>query len=144
MKKEETNKIIIYKDKSGNAQIDVKIEKETLWLTQKQIAELFDVKKAAISKHINNIYNDNELNQRSTVSKMETVRTEGKRVIKRDIEYYNLDMIISVGYRVNSKRVTQFRIWATNILRGYLREFSIWKLVFSIINTKYQLLDTRY
>lgn len=120
MDKEIQNKIVIYKDKSGNTQIDVRIEKETLWLAQKQIAELFDVQKAAVSKHINNIYKDNELNQKSTVSKMETVQKEGSRIIKRVVEYYNLDMIISVGYRVNSKRATQFRIWATNTLSNYL------------------------
>lgn len=114
------NKIIIYKTKSGVPEIDVKIEKDTVWLTEKQIAQLFDVNVPAISKHINNIYNEEELNQGSTISKMETVQKEDNRQILRNIDHYNLDMIVSVGYRVNSRRATQFRIWATNTLKQYL------------------------
>lgn len=111
--------IIIYKDQIG-PEIQVKLEEGTVWITLNQMAQLFGTQKAAISKHINNIYNSAELSPDRTVSKMETVQMEGKRAIKRQIEYYNLDMVISVGYRVNSKRATQFRIWATNRLRDYL------------------------
>lgn len=89
-------------------------------MTQKQVAELFDVNIPAISKHINNIDKEGELSKKSTVSILETVQKEGKRSIRRKLELYNLDMIIAVGYRVNSQRATQFRIWATNILKKYL------------------------
>ncbi len=111
--------IVIYKTKDG-PELKVKLEKETLWLTLNQIAYLFDVQKAAISKHIKNIFNSGELSENSTVSKMETVQIEGNRRIKRTLTYYNLDIIIAVGYRVNSFRATQFRIWATKVLKNYL------------------------
>ncbi len=110
--------IVIYRKDKKN--IDVRLEKETIWLNINQIAELFDVQKPAISKHINNIYKTGELNPEGTVSKMETVQIEGKRKVRRQINYYNLDMIIAVGYRVNSKKATQFRIWATKVLKEYL------------------------
>lgn len=112
--------IEIYTNSDNTIQLEVRLEKETVWLNQKQIAELFGVKKAAISKHISNIYAQQELDECSTVSKMETVQTEGKRMIARVIDYYNLDMILSVGYRVNSKSAIAFRRWATNILKKYL------------------------
>ena len=112
--------IEIYTNPDNSIQLEVKLGKETVWLTQKQIAMLFDVKKAAISKHISNIYSQGELDKESTVSKMETVQVEGTRAIKREIEYYNLDMILSVGYRVNSRNATAFRRWATKILKDYL------------------------
>jgi hypothetical protein len=112
------NKLIIFEDK--DKKIDIQLKDETLWLDLNQIAYLFDVKKAAISKHIKNIFDSGELRLDSTVSKMETVQKEGKRSIKRTITYYNLDVIIAVGYRVNSKKATQFRIWATNVLKSYL------------------------
>ena len=118
MKRKEQN-IVIYKTKDG-PELSVKLNKETLWLTINQIAFLFDVQKAAISKHIKNIFNSGELSFESTVSKMETVQFEGKRRIKRSLTYFNLDVIIAVGYRVNSFRATQFRIWATKILKNYL------------------------
>lgn len=111
--------IIIYRTQKG-PELKVKLQRETLWLTLNQIAYLFDVQKAAISKHINNIYNSGELSKNSTVSKTETVQTEGNRKIKRTLTYFNLDVIISIGYRVNSKRATQFRIWATKVLKNYL------------------------
>lgn len=111
--------IIIYKDQEG-PEIQVKLEDETVWMTQEQIAQLFAVQKAAISRHIKNIYISSELSENRTVSKMETVQIEGKRAVRRHLELYNLDMIISIGYRVNSKRATQFRIWATTTLRDYL------------------------
>lgn len=121
MKKEnkKTGEILIYKDNTGPA-IEVKFENDSVWLSQQQIAELFSVNTPAINKHINNIYKEAELSQDATVSKMEIVKKEGKRTISRSVYLYNLDMIISVGYRVNSKRGTQFRIWATARLKDYL------------------------
>ncbi|HNU96818.1 MAG TPA: virulence protein RhuM/Fic/DOC family protein [Candidatus Portnoybacteria bacterium] len=111
--------IIIYKSTKG-PEIQVKLEKETVWLTQKQVAFLFNVNVPAISKHIRNIFKDGELNKNSTISKMEIVQKEGNRFIKRNIEFFNLDLIISIGYRVNSQRATQFRIWATKTLKQHL------------------------
>jgi hypothetical protein len=112
--------IAIYKDKNGKISLDVRLTKETIWLTQKQIAILFDVNIPAISKHIKNIYREKELDVKSTVSKMEIVQIEGPRSINRVLEMYNLDVIIAVGYRVNSKRATDFRIWATKTLKKHL------------------------
>lgn len=107
-------------------QVEVRLEGETLWITQTQMAELFEVQKAAVSKHLKNIYASGELDQEATVSKMETVRKEGGRTVNRQVEYYNLDAIISVGYRVNSTRATHFRQWATRVLRDQLtRGYSI-------------------
>ena len=120
MAKEETNKIIIYKDKSGKTEIDVKVEKDTVWLTQKQIAIVFDKDVKTVNEHIRNIFNEKELEKIPTIRNFQIVQKEGSRQVVRDVEHYNLDMIISVGYRVNSKRATQFRIWATNTLRDYL------------------------
>jgi death-on-curing family protein len=117
--KDTQQNIVIYKTKDG-PELSVKLEKETLWLTLNQIAILFDVQKAAISKHISNIFKSGELDKDSTVSKMETVQIEGNRKIKRTLTYFNLDVIIAVGYRVNSLRATQFRIWATKVLKNYL------------------------
>jgi hypothetical protein len=114
--------IIIFKTKDGTPDLSVKMEKETIWLTQQQVAQIFDVQKAAISKHVRNIFNSGELEKSSTVSILETVQKEGKRGVSRKIEYYNLDLILSIGYRVNSKRATQFRIWATNILKSHIIE----------------------
>lgn len=120
-KSEEIKKgeIIIYKSKDGPS-LEVRLKEDSVWLTQNQIAYLFDVQKAAISKHIRNIFQSGELEEKSTVSKMETVQIEGNRKITRELTYYNLDMIISVGYRVNSQKATQFRIWATKTLKDYL------------------------
>ena len=112
--------IVIYED--GSVVVDARVKYETLWLSRKQMAELFGVKVPAISKHIKNIYSSEELSIESTVSKMETVQKEGNREVKREQEFFNLDMVIAVGYRVNSKRATQFRIWATKILKQYLIE----------------------
>ena len=97
--------------------IQVRYENETLWMIQKAIAELFDVEQPAIAKHLINICNEKELEKDSTYSKMELVQKEGNRNVKRNVEFYNLDAIISVGYRVNSVRATQFRRWATGVLR---------------------------
>lgn len=112
--------VILYRTGDGRTALDVRLAGETVWLTQAQIADLFAVKSPAISKHINNIYDSRELARKATVSKMETVRMEGKRQVKRVIEFYNLDMIIAVGYRVNSARATRFRIWATQTLKEHL------------------------
>lgn len=112
--------IIIYTSEDGSISLDTKLENDTIWLTQKQMAELFGVKTPAINKHLNNIYNEGELDKNATVSILEIVQKEGNRDILRKITFYNLDAVISVGYRVNSSRATQFRIWATNTLREYL------------------------
>jgi prophage maintenance system killer protein len=119
MDTKQDNQVIIYEDISGEIKLDVSLENETVWLSQKQMSLLFEVNVPAINKHIKNILADEELDS-STISKMETVQTEGKREVKREIEFYNLDMIISLGYRVNSKRATSFRVWATKILKNYL------------------------
>lgn len=112
--------IVIFE--SGDQSVQVRLEGETVWLNQMQMAELFGVQKAAISKHLKNIYTSGELTPAATVSKMETVQQEGKRTVYRQVEHYNLDAIISVGYRVSSARATQFRIWATSVLREHLVE----------------------
>lgn len=114
------NTIELYKSSNGESQIEVRFENETVWLSLNQIAELFGRDKSVISRHLRNIYKEEELDFNSTVAKNATVQKEGKREIKREIEFYNLDAIISVGYRVNSKQGTQFRIWATNRLKEYL------------------------
>jgi prophage maintenance system killer protein len=116
----ENKEIIMYKSKDGKLNIDVNLKDETVWLNLNQISELFGRDKSVISRHINNIYKDEELNRNSTVAFFATVQNEGARQIKRDIEFFNLDLIISVGYRVNSKQGTQFRIWATNLLKQHL------------------------
>lgn len=112
--------VVMYRTEDGRTALDVRLAGETVWLTQAQIAELFAVNVPAISKHIKKIYADRELARKATLSKMETVRTEGKRQVTRNVELYNLDMIISVGYRVNSTRATRFRIWATQTLKDHL------------------------
>ena len=116
----EQNKIQIYQTADGQVQIEVALEQDTVCLSQDQMSLLFDVQKAAVSKHLKNIYASGELERQSTVSKMETVQKEGARRVSRLIEYYNLDAVISVGYRVNSARATRFRQWATNVLRQHL------------------------
>lgn len=119
MNNEASNQIVIYEDINGHVSLDVSLTDDTVWLSQKQMSLLFDVNVPAINKHIKNIIKDGELDS-STISKMETVQKEGKREIKREIEFYSLDMIISLGYRVNSKRATNFRVWATKTLKDYL------------------------
>ena len=114
------SQIIIYQTESGITKIDVRLENETVWLTQKLMSELFQVAKSSISEHIKHIYNEGELELKSTVRKFRTVQTEGTRTVTRDLEYYNLDMIISVGYRVKSHVATKFRIWATQRLQEYI------------------------
>lgn len=115
----EKDEIVIYQQ-SKSKKIEVSLKKETIWLSLNQIAELFEKNKSVISKHIRNIYATEELERESTVANFATVQVEGNRKIRRRITYYNLDVIISVGYRVNSKKATQFRKWATNVLKTYL------------------------
>ncbi len=114
------NSIEIYQAKNGSPQIEIKCDNKTLWMNQKQIAEVFGTKIPAINKHINNIINEGELKPEATISILEIVQKEGKREITRKVDFYNLDMIISVGYGVNSKQGTAFRIWATQRLKNYL------------------------
>ena len=116
----EVNKFILYTAPSGVIRVEVLLENETIWLTQKAMAELFGVVKSTISEHLTNIFDSNELDKLSTVRIIRTVQQEGQRLINRDLDYYNLDAIISVGYRVNSTKATQFRIWATNTLKEYI------------------------
>ena len=114
--------IIIYETKDGETSIDVRMEEETVWLTQAQMVDLFQTTKQNVSLHINNVYKENELEKNSTVKEYLTVQNEGRRLIRRNVKYYNLDVIISVGYRVNSKNATQFRIWANSVLKRYLTQ----------------------
>jgi len=115
-----TGEIVIYQAEDGRASLEVKLIKETVWLNLNQMAGLFQRNKSVVSRHISNVFRTRELSKGSTVAKFATVQIEGDREITRNIEYYNLDMIISVGYRVNSLRGTQFRIWANKILKDYL------------------------
>jgi prophage maintenance system killer protein len=117
---EKQNQVIIYQSVKGDPVIDVRIEEESVWLTQAQIVTLLKSSKASVSEHISHIYKEGELNKKATVRKFRTVQTEGKRSISREFEHYSLDVIISVGYRVKSKSGTQFRIWANKILKDYL------------------------
>lgn len=113
---------IVYTEPDGDVKVRATIADDTVWLTQKAMSELFDVNVPAVSKHLDNIYDSGELVRDSTISKMEIVQDEGGRKVKRQIEFYNLDAIISVGYRVNSARATKFRIWATSVLRDYIQK----------------------
>lgn len=114
------SEIIIYKTQDKGTQIEVKFDNESFWLSLNEIATLFERDKSVISRHLKNIYKERELDERATVAKNATVQTEGGRKVEREIEYYNLDAILSVGYRVNSKRGTQFRQWATQRLKEHL------------------------
>ncbi|MDY0328346.1 MAG: RhuM family protein [Arcobacteraceae bacterium] len=111
--------VVVYND--GELELKVSVNEETIWLTQKQLVELFEVTKQNISLHINNIFKEDELNKNSTVKFFLTVQQEGKRKVERNLEHYNLDMIISLGYRVNSKKATKFRQWATSVLKNYIQ-----------------------
>ncbi len=119
--KEETQ-ILIYKGEDGNSEFQVKLVDSTIWLSQKQMSELFDKDSDTIGLHLKNIYKSGELEQDSTTEKYSVVRQEGKRDVKRKIKFYNLDAIISVGYRVNSIKGTQFRIWATKVLKEHIEK----------------------
>ena len=114
------DQIVIYQTEDGQTQIDVRMENKTVWLTQAQMVELFQTTKQNISFHVGNVFKEGELEREATVKEYLTVQKEGKREIARQVKYYNLDVIISVGYRVKSKRGTTFRIWARNILKDYL------------------------
>ncbi len=112
--------MVLYHSETEDVSVKAYIMDENLWITQKSMAELFDVNVPDISKHLKNIYEEGELNKEATISKMEIVQNEGGRNVKRSTDFYNLDAIISVGYRVNSKKATQFRIWATSVLKEYM------------------------
>ena len=114
-----TAEFLIFESQANADSIEVRYENDNLWLTQKMMAALFDVNVPAVSKHLQNIFAEGELDQATTVSKMETVQKEGERLVTRMIEYYNLDAVISVGYRINSIRATQFRRWATQFLKQF-------------------------
>lgn len=116
----DTGQIILYQTQEGEAKIEVRLANETVWLTADQMAELFQRNKSTISRHIKNIFESGELEQNRTVAFFATVQNEGQRKVERNIAYYNLDMIISVGYRVNSHRGVQFRQWATQVLKEYM------------------------
>lgn len=120
MNLENTKRFLIYETEDSQIISDVLIMDETIWMTQKQMAKLFDVGIPTVSKHLSNIFNEGELEENRTVSKKEIVQNEGNRTVKRDIDYYNLDAIIALGYRVNSKKATKFRIWATSVLKEYM------------------------
>ena len=113
----ETREILFYKTDNGDVRVEILLYQENLWLTQAKMAELFEVQKASISKHLKNIFESGELLEESVVSKMETTASDGKRY---NINYYNLDVIIAVGYRVNSRKATMFRIWANRILKEFI------------------------
>jgi hypothetical protein len=112
--------IEIFKTEDGKTQVQVVLENETVWLSLNQMVTLFQRDKSLISRHISNIFKEKELEEKATVANFATVQTEGGRDVEREIEYFNLDAIISVGYRIKSKRGTQFRIWANKILKDYL------------------------
>lgn len=116
----EPSQFLLYTAPDGAVKVDVFLKNETVWLTQKALAELFGVKVPAINKHLKNIFDSGELTRAATISKMEIVRAEGEREVSREVEFYNLDAIIAVGYRVNSFQATQFRIWATKTLREFI------------------------
>ena len=115
----ENNQIIIYQTEDGQTQIDVRMEKDTVWLTQAQMVELFQTTKQNVSLHIGNVFKEGELEKEATVKEYLTVQAEGVRNVSRRVKHYNLDVIISVGYRVKSKRGVQFRQWANKVLKGY-------------------------
>lgn len=120
MEKKQKNSVVIYQAKSGAIELKGDFDKETLWATQAQIASAFDVNVRTVNEHIKNIYRSDELAEKSTIRNFRIVQKEGKRSIEREIKHYNLDLVISFGYRVNSKRATQFRQWATKTLRGHI------------------------
>lgn len=118
--RDQTTEFLLYTAPNGGIKVEVLLSHETIWLTQKRMAELFGVGVAAISKHLDNIYASGELQREATISILETVQQEGARQVARKLEYFNLDAVISVGYRVNSAQATQFRIWATQLIKEYI------------------------
>ncbi|NTW33578.1 MAG: virulence RhuM family protein, partial [Bacteroidetes bacterium] len=119
-KKEGFNEILLYTTLNGKVKVEIYLQNETIWLTQQKIAELFGVDRSVITKHLLNIFSEGELNKQATCAKIAQVQKEGEREVTRNIEFYNLDAIISVGYRVNSTQATHFRIWATELLKEYI------------------------
>ena len=113
-------RFLMYHSDDGDISVNAVVKDETIWLTQKGMAELFDVEVPAVSKHLSNIFAEGELQPDATISKMEIVQREGSRNVRRIVDFYDLDAIISVGYRVNSRRATHFRIWATGVLKEYM------------------------
>lgn len=120
MRSENKSEILMYQTEDGSTKISVTIEQETVWLSLNDMAELFQRDKSGISRHIKNIYDEGELQEKGTIAYFATVQNEGSRSVERNVAYYNLDVIISVGYRVKSHRGTQFRIWALQILKEYI------------------------
>jgi hypothetical protein len=114
-----TAEFLIFTTQSGENTIEVRVENETVWLTQKLMAELFQVSVPTVNEHLNNIFKQEEISREATIRKFRIVQTEGGRQVNREVDFYNLDAIISVGYRVNSLRATQFRQWATSVLRDF-------------------------
>lgn len=112
--------MLIYISKDGNIKVDINLEEDTIWMSQDMMANLYGTQKQNISYHLNNIFNEGELEKDATVKNSLTVQNEGSRQVKRNIDYYNLDAIIAVGYRINSKKATEFRIWATKVLKEYM------------------------
>lgn len=112
--------MLLYNTPNGKVKVEIYLQNETIWLTQQKIAELCGVDRSVVTKHLSNIYAENELNKEATCAKIAQVQTEGDRTVNRQIEFYNLDAIISVGYRVNSSQATAFRIWATERLKEYI------------------------
>jgi prophage maintenance system killer protein len=126
MKEEPTGEIVIYRTKDGKAALNVNLQEETVWLSQVQMSELFDKDRRTVSEHINNVFKEKELSKNQTIRKFRIVQKEGTRSVEREVDFYNLDVIISVGYRVKSQRGTQFRIWATQVLKDHiLKGYSI-------------------
>lgn len=122
MAENKTGEIVIYQTENGQTKIDVRFEDETVWLTQQQLVDLYGSSKANVSEHIKHIFEEQELSKEATVRKFRTVQIEGSRQVEREVECYNLDMIISLGYRIKSKVATQFRQWATKRLNEYIRK----------------------
>lgn len=120
MNKNNLSEIVLFESSDGAISLDVQTDRETVWLSLNQISSLFDRDKSTISRHIKNVYEDRELNESSTVALIATVQNEGDRTVEREVQYYNLDVIISVGYRVKSQRGVEFRRWATDVLRRYI------------------------
>ncbi|PHS40723.1 MAG: cell filamentation protein Fic [Sulfurovum sp.] len=118
--KDELTEFLLYTTKESDVKVEIFMHNETVWLPQKRMAELFGVDVSTINEHLKNIYKSHELEEEGTIGKFPIVQTEGKREVKREVNVYNLDVILSVGYRVNSSKATQFRIWATKILREYI------------------------
>lgn len=114
------NNILFYNDENDNVQIEVVLQDEDVWLNIDSLTQLFQIDRTGITKHINNIYKDEELNEKSTCAKIAQVQKEGSRSVSRNISYYNLDMIISIGFRVNSKKAIKFRTWANKIIKEYM------------------------